>query len=102
MKRFNPKDNGVQFPWNDDRFIEKWQEWLRYRSERHIARYVPTGLKRTFSKLVKDSNGDMETAIAIIDQSLELSYQGLFPLKTKLNGQHTARPTGKTIEFDRP
>lgn len=86
MKQFKPKDNGVQLPWNHEIFIEKWQEWLRYRSERRIARYTPTGLKRTFSKLLTDSNGDMNTAIAIIDQSLAQAWQGLFPIKQNNNG----------------
>lgn len=74
------KMNGAQLPWNEQVFIEAWQEWLQYRRERHIASYTGTGLKRTFSALVRDSGNDMAVAIKIIGRSIELSYQGLFPL----------------------
>lgn len=95
MKRFNPKDNGVQLPWNDDQFIEKWSEWLQFRSERRLARYVPTGLKRTFSMLIRDSNNNVQTAIAMIDQSLEKGWQGIFPLKQQNNGQNNKGSFGE-------
>lgn len=86
MTKRNSKENGVQIPFSEQEFIDKWQEWLQYRKERRIANYVPTGLKTTFSKLVKDSNNDFRTAILIIDQSLGNGWQGLFPLKETPNG----------------
>lgn len=96
MKQFKRKENGVQLPFNDETFIEKWAEWLQYRSERRIAKYTPTGLKRTFSKLLEDSNANMITAVAIIDQSLALSYQGLFPLKNAINGTYQQNNTANS------
>lgn len=90
MKRFNPKDNGVQLPWNDLDFINKWQEWLQYRAERNLARYVPTGLKRTFTMLKEISGDDPKTAVQIIDQSLSMGWQGLFKLKEAKNEQQQA------------
>lgn len=87
MKQLKPKENGVQLPWNDDVFIAKWQEWLQFRSERRLGRYVPTGLKRTFNMLIRDSNNNVQTAIAMIDQSLEKGWQGIFPLKQPINGK---------------
>ena len=94
MKRFNPKDNGVQMPWLDEPFVEKWAEWLRYRAERKLARYVPTGLKKTFTRLKTDSGGDYRIAMEIIDQSMEKNWQGLFPLKTKTNGTNYSGSAG--------
>jgi hypothetical protein len=87
MKQFKPKENGVQLPWNDLDFINKWQEWLQYRAERKIARYVPTGLKRTFTMLKEMSGNDPKVAIKIIDQSLSMGWQGLFKLREVQNEQ---------------
>lgn len=75
------KENGVQLPFNHDGFIEKWQEWLTYRKERRLAAYVPTGLKKTFTKLINDSQNDPIIAMQIIDQAMSCNWQGLFPLK---------------------
>lgn len=71
----------IKLPFESNLFQEAWNEWLQYRKERKIAKYTPTGLKRTFSHFVAISNNDEATAIAIIHQSIEQSYQGLFPLK---------------------
>jgi len=95
MKRFNPKDNGVHLPFNDVDFINKWQEWLQYRAERKLARYVPTGLKRTFTKLFQDSGGSPQVAVAIIDQSLGNGWQGLFPIKEQQNFQNGGQANTK-------
>lgn len=81
MKRFNPKDNGVQLPWLDDQFVAEWQIWLQYRKERRLAAYRPLGLKRTFEMLKSISNGDPKVAVAIINQSISNNWQGLFKLK---------------------
>lgn len=94
MKQFKPKENGVQLPWNDDLFIEKWTEWLQYRRERHIATYKPTGLKNTFKALIEDSGNNVQTAIAMINQSMARSWQGIFPIKQQLNGKDNSGTFG--------
>lgn len=98
MPKSNPKDNGVQIPFTDENFLQKWQEWLQYRKERRLATYTPTGLKRTFNKLVEDSQNDFRLAIQIIDQSLAMGWQGLFPIKAINNAAHIQSVTnnGKT------
>jgi len=95
MANTNPKNNGVSIPFQEQAFIDKWNEWLQYRKERRLATYVPTGLKRTFNKLVMDSGNDYKIAIQIIDQSLSNSWQGLFQLKTTFNGNTTQGFTQK-------
>lgn len=87
MNRFKRKDNGVQLPWMEQEFLDKWQDWLQYRKERRLANYVPTGLKMTFTKLIKDSGNDYKVAIQMINQSLEKGWQGLFPVKQEANGK---------------
>jgi len=86
MPRSN-KNNGVQLPFMEQEFIDKWQEWLQYRRERRLAGYVPTGLKHTFTKLIRDSQNDSQIAIQIIDQSISNNWQGLFPVKTITNAR---------------
>lgn len=100
----NPKNNGVKLPFTDEKFILKWQEWLQYRKERRLPNYVPTGLKKTFTHLINISGDNAETAIKIIDQSLNNNWQGLFELKIVSNGTAHTRlikekpePTGTVI-----
>lgn len=86
MAKRNLKENGVHLPFNDENFISKWQEWLQYRKERKLAAYAPTGLKATFTRLKRISLNRPDIAIQIIDQSLEMGWQGLFELKPASNG----------------
>lgn len=72
----------IALPFSGDEFADKWMEWLLYRKQRRLHNYVPVGLKKTFNRLVLDSGNDAKIAIAIIDQSLEKGWQGLFPLRT--------------------
>lgn len=60
---------------------EAWEEWLQFRKERKLAKYTPTGLKKTMTHLRTISNGDESIAIQIINQSIAQNYQGLHPLK---------------------
>lgn len=89
MTNRNLRNNGVQLPFNDENFISKWQEWLQYRKERRLASYVPTGLKKTFTKLLNDSQNDVVMAIQIIDQAMSCNWQGLHPLKALPNAANT-------------
>lgn len=90
----------ISLPFPGDEFENKWMEWLMYRKQRRLHNYVPVGLKKTFNRLVLDSGNDVNVAIAIIDQSLEKGWQGLFPIKNHQNisnGRNTAQATGKTF-----
>ena len=96
MTKRNAKENGVQIPFQDQDFLDKWQEWLQYRKERRLAAYVPTGLKKTFTKLINDSQNDSSIAMQIIDQAIASNWQGLHTLKVdygKINQGHTQKPT---------
>lgn len=90
MRKKNPEKPEIKveslLPFDSVEFHQKWHEWLAYRKQRRIAAYVPIGLNNTFRQLFNDSGGDVNVAMAIIDQSIALSYQGLFPLKNKQNG----------------
>jgi len=80
----------VKIPFDNVDFLHKWDEWIMYRKQRHLANYVPIGIQKTFDRLFLDSGGNMQIAIKIIDQSIEKNWQGLFPLKTQYNGSTSA------------
>jgi len=95
----------IPLPFNTPEFEEIWAEWLKYRKERRWGVYTPTGLKRTFKKLLRDCGGDCSTAVEMIDTAISCTWQGIFPLKPILNGKTNKRESpavGKEIEFDRP
>lgn len=78
----------VNLPFDDIDFINKWQDWLEYRKERKLAKYVPRGLKGTFTHLVNISGNDPKIAVQIIQRSMYNNWQGLFALPQNYsNGQ---------------
>lgn len=88
--------NEIPLPFPESpEFASKWDEWIIYRKQRRLPQYVPIGLKGTFTKLKRISGDDVQTAIAIIQQSMDDNYQGLFPLKKQFNGNTTGRITEK-------
>jgi len=76
----------IALPFESLAFAAKWKEWLQYRSQRKLPKYVPLGLQKTFTKLKRDSGGIEDVAMQMIEQSMEMNYQGLFPLKNQTNG----------------
>jgi len=57
----------------------KWEEWLQYRKERKLPKYVPTGLKQTITHLELITGGDQKKAIEFIDYSMAQNFQGIYP-----------------------
>jgi hypothetical protein len=89
MRKKTPEiKEDILYPFDSVEFFQKWQEWLLYRKQRRISPYTPIGLNRTFGDLFKDAGGDVNVAMAIIDQSIGKSWQGLFPLKNQQNGNN--------------
>lgn len=87
MKKDAAQKDEIECPFsNDADFLTKWKEWLQYRKERRLPNYVPTGLKRTFEKLVGESGNNSKVAIQMIDQSIGNNWQGIFALKNVRNG----------------
>ena len=60
-----------------DIFIAVWKEWKEYRKEMRKP-LKPTTIKRQFARLKKYSS---ETAAAMLVQSIENQWQGIFELK---------------------
>lgn len=76
------KETTEPLPFNSTDFAYWWAEWIEDRKEKKIKKYTSRGIKGAFTHLKNISNNDETTAILIIKQSIDQSYQGLFPLKT--------------------
>lgn len=92
----------VVLPFDGEPFREIWEKWLKYRSERKLPVYKPTGLEMVFEMIKRESNNDEATAVAMIKHSMEQYYQGIFKLKN--NGQgliNVGTPEKRSASEDR-
>ena len=60
--------------------IEPVEVWLAYKKEKAQS-YKPTGFKTFYKKLCELSGNNPQVAMAIIEQSMQNNYAGIFPLK---------------------
>lgn len=97
------KEECVVLPWESDDFKRMWSEWKQERKERKTKKYTLRGEQAALHKLQTDSNGDEQTAIAIIQQSIANSWTGLFPLKASKGGRNhnNGQPSITAEEFAR-
>jgi hypothetical protein len=65
-------------------FSEAWSQWVTHRKEKK-ARLTPTSIKAQIAKL---SNVAESEAVAIIRQSIENGWTGLFEIKKQFNKQN--------------
>ena len=64
----------------DDDWRELMNEWVEYHLEiKHP--YTQRGIMACYSRLIRLSGGNIESAYLIVEQSEANNYQGLFPLK---------------------
>jgi hypothetical protein len=88
------KKNGIDYSGISGLNLEAWESWQAHRRECRIKPYVSDRKARWLATLPHD------TQQAIIDQSIENQWQGLFPLKTqkpkpaKGNGSARLNPSG--------
>lgn len=74
------KNDLENLPFSSEDFKNTWNEWLEYRKERKLPKYVPRGLKMTFTKLVNESDSDERTAIKMIENSIARNWNGIFKI----------------------
>ena len=72
----------VVMPFEDEGFLNAWAVWVQDRSERRIKKYTQRGEQAALHNLYNISGGDPQTAVAIIHQSIQHSWHGLFQLKS--------------------
>lgn len=61
----------------NDSFFEVFYRWLKYKRERGESYKTQDSTKLAYEKLFKYSNGNVNTAIEIIEFSMSNNYQGL-------------------------
>ena len=70
----------VVLPWNEPEFADAWQLWKKFKKEKNFT-YKPIGEQSALSHLAEISGGNLTEAIAILKQSREQGWSGLFALK---------------------
>ena len=73
----------VKMPWDSEEFKEIWSLWKKYKRQQFNFTYKPIGEQAALKKLAEMSSGNMEVAKAIIWQSIENGWKGLFQLNKK-------------------
>jgi len=61
--------------------------WLAYKKEKAQS-YKPTGFKTFYKKLCELSGNNPQIATAIIEQSMQNNYAGIFPLRNNNNNNY--------------
>lgn len=85
-KRETKIPNQVVMPFTSDRFKEVWNTWITYRHE--IKKPYRSALSEQ-AALKNISKYSEETAIAMIEQSIAQTWQGIFEVKETTNGKST-------------
>lgn len=88
---------GLAYPFESEAFIDAWLLWLEHRKEIKKPIKGKISQQAALKKLGKLANGNEETAIAIIEQSLENNWRGLFQLKQNYSNEST---TEKNTDYD--
>ena len=72
--------------------FEPVETWLAYKKEKAQS-YKPTGFKTFYKKLCELSGNNPQVAMAIIEQSMQNNYAGIFPLRNNNNNNNYGRET---------
>ena len=67
--------------------VEPVEVWLAYKKEKAQS-YKPTGFKTFYKKLCELSGNNPQVAMAIIEQSMQNNYAGIFPLRNNNNNNY--------------
>lgn len=95
-----PKKKGLDLVIVDEPMQEIVDTWLQYKKEKGQS-YKPTGFKTFYKKLCELSGNNPQVAMAIIEQSMQNNYAGIFPLRNNNNNYGRETITDKirrTIE----
>lgn len=71
-----------------EKFLDQWILWKNYKKTEHKFLFKSIESEQaSLNDLVSKSNGNEETAIKIIHQSMANGWKGLFELKNEVNGR---------------
>jgi len=81
----NNKYNNKDKEYIADGFLESFDTWMTYKSERKESYKSDLSKKTFYNSLIKLSNNNPETAKLIIEQSIANNWAGIFELKITPN-----------------
>ena len=81
------KENTLLMPFDGDEFKSLWQIWVSERKAYTKGQYTPYAQQRALNKLERLSQGDMERARQIIDQSITNAWKDFYPVRQERNAQ---------------
>ena len=87
-----PKKSELDLSIVTPNMIEPVETWLAYKKEKGQS-YKPTGFKTFYKKLCELSGNNPQVAMAIIEQSMQNNYAGIFPLRNRNNNNNYGRET---------
>lgn len=82
-----PKKSLLDMSIVSPKMLEVVETWLAYKKEKGQS-YKPTGFKTFYKKLCELSGNNPQVATAIIEQSMQNNYAGIFPLRNNNNNQY--------------
>lgn len=80
------KDKDKDKEYIEPAFLESFETWMTYKSERKESYKSDLSKKTFYNALIKLSNNNPETAKLIIEQSIANNWAGIFELKITPNG----------------
>ena len=92
------KEKVLIMPFTSDNFIHHWQLWKNYRKEMGKKKYQIIGEQSALSSLSKKSDGNENTAVNIINQSMANGWLGFFELKQKNDHGTTTDLLKRTLQ----
>ena len=87
-----PKKSELDMSIVAPQMLEPVETWLAYKKEKAQS-YKPTGFKTFYKKLCELSGNNPQVAMAIIEQSMQNNYAGIFPLRNNNNNNNYGRET---------
>jgi len=85
----------IQYPFEDDDFLDAWQVWKDYKREEHKFNYKSSASEQAALMELSRLGKDKATCMKIIHQSLSNGWKGFFQLKQNNNGQANNEPITK-------
>lgn len=73
----------VELPWTESEFTDAWKLWRDFKKQQFRFIYKPIGEQAALKDLAELSGGNMQTAIALIHQSMKKGWRGFFELKSE-------------------
>ena len=96
LRSIQPKKKTLDMSIVAPEMQEVVETWLAYKKEK-AQTYKPTGFKTFYKKLCELSSNNPQVAMAIIEQSMQNNYAGIFPLRNNNNQLYGTRTQSEKL-----